>query len=412
MKSYLAKHSLFAPQISVAPRSDLKISVVIPCFNEPDLIRTLNSLWQCERPQCAVEVVVVINSPENSPPEIVDRTAKTLADATEWIENHTDSKLRFFTLFHQALPAKDAGVGLARKIGMDEAVARFELLQNPLGVIVGYDADSLCDSNYLCEIERHFTENQKTTGCSIHFEHPTEGAEHSPEVYRRIVQYELYLRYYRQALLQIGFPFAFHTIGSSFAVRAAVYAKQGGMNKKKAGEDFYFLQKVIPLGNYTELNTTRVIPSPRPSDRVPFGTGAAIQKLIQDADCEYYTYNPNAFQDLKLFFELKSSFFKTENQNLQLIMAKLPVSVRDYLLENQFETALAEINANSPNLKTFEKRFFLWFNAFRVLKYLNFAHEKHFAKVPVRVAANQWLSLESEISEIELLLVYRKLDIS
>ena len=42
------------------------------------------------------------------------------------------------------MPAKDAGVGLARKTGMDEALYRFNMLGKPEGIILSYDADSLC----------------------------------------------------------------------------------------------------------------------------------------------------------------------------------------------------------------------------------------------------------------------------
>ncbi len=70
------------------------------------------------------------------------------------------------------------------------------------------------------------------------------------------------------------------------------------MNKRKAGEDFYFIQKIIELGNYTELNTTGVIPSPRISNRVPFGTGKAIGDWVKQGSEEYFTYHPQTFRDL------------------------------------------------------------------------------------------------------------------
>ena len=63
-----------------------------------------------------------------------------------------------------------------------------------------------------------------------------------------IMKYELYLRYYRLALEYTGHPHAYHCIGSAFAVRTLDYVAQGGMNKRQAGEDFYFLQKLIATG--------------------------------------------------------------------------------------------------------------------------------------------------------------------
>ena len=81
--------------------------------------------------------------------------------------------------------------------------------------------------------------------------------------------------------------------------------RQGGMNKRQAGEDFYFLHKIIPLGHFGEINTTRVIPSPRPSDRVPFGTGRAVRDYL--ATHKFETYPLEAFRDLKQFFSIKPS---------------------------------------------------------------------------------------------------------
>ena len=89
-----------------------------------------------------------------------------------------------------------------------------------------------------------------------------------PVVYDAITQYELHLRYYLNAVRSTGYPYAYHTVGSSFTVRADVYCKEGGMNRRQGGEDFYFIQKVAQRGNFSECNATRVVASPRPSDRV------------------------------------------------------------------------------------------------------------------------------------------------
>src|SRR5690606_5551781 len=131
-------------------------------------------------------------------------------------------------------------VGLARKIGMDEALRRLDRAGRLDGVIACFDADCTCDPNYLVEVERFFRENPKAPGCSIYFEHPLSGPA-EPGIYQAVARYELHLRYYIEALRHAGFPHAFHTIGSSMAARASAYLQQGGMNKRQAGEDFYFL---------------------------------------------------------------------------------------------------------------------------------------------------------------------------
>lgn len=416
MKNYLEKRALYTQLIKEKPNKNLEIIVVIPCFNEPDLIKTLNSLWSSQRTEKKTEIIIVINSSEKSSLEIIEKNQQTYDETKVWISQHKDDNLSFYLINEENLPKKFAGVGLARKIGMDEAVRRFVELEKD-GIIVGFDADSLCEKNYLTEIEKTFRQNPKTNAASIYFEHPLEGEEFSSEVYKRILQYDLYLRYYIHALRYAGLPYAYHTIGSSFAVKASVYAKQGGMNRRKAGEDFYFLQKIIPLGNYKEINSTKVIPSPRPSDRVPFGTGAAVEKLLADENPDYLTYNPDAFVVLKEIFDKRIEFFQIDKQLINQKIKELKSISAKFLIENNFEQDLIKINTNSPNVKIFDKRFFDWFNAFRALKFLNFLHEKEFEKISIEKAANILLlkikeeNIEYNFTEIELIKIYRKMDL-
>ena len=71
-------------------------------------------------------------------------------------------------------------------------------------------------------------------------------------------------------------------------MRAWAYVKQGGMNRRQAGEDFYFLQKISWLGPMTELANVIVHPSPRLSDRVPFGTGRAVGGFVSNGRLTTY----------------------------------------------------------------------------------------------------------------------------
>lgn len=63
------------------------------------------------------------------------------------------------------------------------------------------------------------------------------------------------------------------------------------MNRRRASEDFYFLQALMRGGRLTELGSTRVLPSPRVSQRVPFGTGRAIEAELNTHGCAYLTYS-------------------------------------------------------------------------------------------------------------------------
>ncbi|MBW6481747.1 MAG: glycosyltransferase [Vicingaceae bacterium] len=372
----ISKHNF-----SLFPSSTFLI-VVIPCFNEPNLIKSLQSLLNCETTINHVEVITVINAPENEKPEVLQQNSKTLTEALNWAATNQRKNIHFSFIEATNLPEKDAGVGLARKIGMDEAYSQFLAIKNSDGVIVCFDADATCSANYLVEIENHFKKQLKTTGCSIHFEHPIEGNEFLQAIYNGIAQYELHLRYYKEALHFIGLPYAFHTVGSSMAVRASVYQKQGGMNKKKAGEDFYFLQKVIPLGNFSEINSATVFPSPRISNRVPFGTGRAMQQWIDNKQKEFLTYNFTSFLDLKALVDKSERFFTEDD-------VELPESIQLFLYEINFNENLIKIRANSKNEKHFKLLFFKWFNAFKTLKYLHFSKANFYENESILIASTK-----------------------
>ena len=408
---YFERYQTGAPLIHGAPDTNFSLAVCIPSYNENNIIRALEALYCCNPLQNKAKVIVLLNYAQNNEPMKAFHE-KQLVEVQQWMDKHQRNDIQF-NVFLVALPIKDAGVGLARKIAMDEALRLFNLLNKPNGIIVGYDADCTCQPNYLAEIEEYFIKNPRTPSVSVYFEHPTEGEEFEPQVYKAILQYELYLRYYIEALRYCGFPYAFQTLGSSFAVRADAYASQGGMNKRKAGEDFYFLHKIIPLGRYNELNTTAVYPSPRISDRVPFGTGAAVSDIICDTE-EYKIFNPKSFELLKSFFSSVAQFYKAESVFIQEYLENIETSLAEFLKSEKMVEAVANCNANSSNINVFTRRFYAWFNGLLVLQCLNKLHESAFQYVPVAEASNALLSMldrqyeHANYSEKELLEIFKQ----
>ncbi len=391
------------PYIKFDILKEVNIIIVIPCYNEKDIIKSLISLKNCKPSNGKVEVITVVNSSEKDTKLIKEINQHTLEQSTNWAKINNNEWIRFYFIEANNLPEKDAGVGLARKIGMDEAVIRFEQL-NKNGIIACFDADSTCSDNYLIELEKHFESNPKSPACSIYFEHPIRGVDFSDENYKAIEAYELHLRFYKNALKYSGFPFAFHTIGSSMAVKCKAYQKQGGMNKRKAGEDFYFLQKMMLLGNYTEMNSTTVYPSPRISDRVPFGTGRAMQNYLNSEQKNYTTYAIQSFLDLKQLVNQLDDLYHKESV--------LPLSISAYFNTISFNENLKKIKQNSTSLIHFKQLFFNWFNAFKVLKFVHFAREHYYPDEEVFKTANELLILlvKTKVQKEELLWFYREID--
>lgn len=408
MNKYFQKYGFQPLKLTQSVSLETEIIVVIPCFNEREVSSTLNSLNSCNKPTGNIEVILVVNQSEVATEEIKQQNELTVKEITDWI-NHTDSLFKVHLIYEESLPKKHAGVGLARKIGMDEAAMRFESI-NKDGVIVCLDADCTVEDNYFVEIKKHFKNNPKTPGCSIKYAHPLTGNDFDNEHYEGILNYELFLRYYNLALKNTGAPYAFHTVGSSMAVKSSAYQKQGGMNRRKAGEDFYFLQKIIELGDFTEINSTTVYPSPRTSDRVPFGTGKAINDFLnQENKEEYLTYSFTSFLILKELFLDIENIYKTTNYDSK---HKLFV---EFLNEIDFNNKVKEIKKNTTSIASFKKRFFKFFNAFTVLKYVHFTRDNFYENKEIKSQVIELLLVLtgnnfSELTKHELLLKLRNLE--
>lgn len=405
MNTYLTKYSFQSPKINTKPSNDVGIIVVIPCYNEENLLETIKSIENCEKPTVGFEVIVIINQSEKEDEKICEVNSKTYEALSGKIFNFP-----LHLIFEKKLPKKHAGVGLARKIGMDEAVYRFHQIENKEGILVCLDADCEVSNNYLVEIEQHFKKYPKSPGCSIYFEHPLGGNLFPNKIYEAIIDYELFLRYYNLSLQFVGLPYSFHTVGSSMAVKTWAYQKQGGMNKRKAGEDFYFLHKIIALGNFTVLNSCCVFPSPRISDRVPFGTGKAVGDIIKQTEpIVYSTYDFNIFKVLKEFVLEIENMYKTDTYKIKQEV------LLSFFEEDTISIVISEIKANTTNYDSFKKRFFNYFDAFKVLKLIHYVRDK---SVPNKEIKGEVCTLLHNIghenclglSKKELLLLLRQIE--
>ena len=413
MLTYLQKSALYPAQISALPETDLGLIVTIPCRDEPNIEATFLSLLNCDLPECATEVILLINDSNTDTEEVKAQNQETLEFAQEFANKHNSTRLKFFPLYFSGLSKKKSGVGIARKIAMDEGLRRLLAVENPRGIMTGLDADSLVNKNYLTAVFDYFSKDTKCQAASIHYEHPLEGNDFPSENYAAILTYELHLRYYVHALRAAGLPTAFQTIGSSMAVRANAYERQGGMPRKKAGEDFYFIHKFTGLGGFREIRETTVIPSPRISTRVPFGTGKAIGDILEGKP--YMTHAPASFVDLEAFLSQVETLYSAD---YELIKNDLSPAVLAFLEKEDFDAKLKELKGNTKSKEAFIKRFFVWFDAFRAMKYVHFVRDNFHADMSVEDAVREWLvvrelkSVEEVhgMSEREFLLFFKDLD--
>lgn len=409
---YLNRYNAYPQLCSAVAPADLSIAVILPCINEPDVITSLKSLYECTPPVAgSVEVIVLINASEAASEDIITQNIKTKTDVDAWIAVNKRDWIHTQCAMVHGLARKHAGAGWARKLAMDEAVRRFSEAANPLGVIASFDADAICSTNYFTEIERTFAD-EAVSGCSIHFEHRTEHAEYPAGHLLAIAHYELHLRYLTQAMKWAGAPYAFHTVGSSMAVRVRDYIKIGGMNRRQAGEDFYFLHKIIPRGRFCNLTKATVYPSARQSDRVPFGTGAAMRAAAQISDPDFKTYQFQSFEALRVLFANIDALYNNEDTE-SVCRDILSFEMCECLINNEIAQSVAHIKDNCASLQSFRTRFIEWFSAFRLIKYLNWLHSEKLERKNISVESKKLLTALGEDAPEDIYAVletYRILD--
>jgi len=367
------------------PCPDTGIIVVIPCLDDDFIFRTLESLEKAVQPKCKTEVIVIVNSGENTPQNAIENNRKIYIK----LEQNAATYKSFHLLPHliENTPKKIAGVGFARKTGMDEAVRRFNALNKPSGIIVSLDSDCLIEKDYFCEISNYFVKYSDSDACTVQFKHDFDEYLYSGDIISACTLYEIYLRYFRLSLQYCGYPNSLHTIGSCFCVTAQSYIKAGGMSKRQGGEDFYFLHKLALMTKIGTIDSKALVfPSPRISYRVPFGTGKAVSKIISEN--KYTVYNFKLFEILKQFYNNAENFYVQGKYVRSLIPEDIIECMDQELLKSHIDDCLK----NTNNVNSFLRRFFAKFDAFFIVRFLNsFDQNSDFPPVDVCIAASQLL---------------------
>ena len=377
MNTYSRRFLVNPPYIDTLPNPTLSLIVVIPSYKEPDIVSTLSSLSACFPPKGIVEIIVTINAPEGSDSETLSINQRTVEQVENWKEKHLPFFMELVVIREENLAVKFAGAGWARKIGMDEALRRWSMLEKD-GTILCLDADCTVSQNYLIAAETAFKNSKLTLG---HFEFRHQwNVEPNILLKRGIIAYELHLRCHILGLDAAGYPFAVHTVGSCMAVRASVYAKAGGMNRRKAGEDFYFMHKVLPLGGFGYIQAT-VFPSSRVSDRVPFGTGRAQWEWINTGE-ERTTYSTTVYEVLRSFFEQICSWYSHD-----VSWDKMNPTAVSFLQKHGLEERIHKMKQQSTTQAVFLRRFWQWMDGFMVLKFVHYLRDNGFQNESVLTVA-------------------------
>lgn len=361
---YLARQGVAGSwHISGAAGKEYTAAVVIPACDEEDwLFRTLGSLAE-NSPEFLQQtlILVVLNHSQQASREVCAANLRTLARLQS---DPLQSRLRlaWIDAVSVGLELPVGGAGAARRLGLDRALERLANVGDPL--LICLDADTLVEANYLECMQRHFASSE-AGGAVVPFAHQ---AAESPQLQAAIDRYELFLRSYVLGLQLAGSPYAFHTIGSTIACRATAYISSGGMSQRPAGEDFYFLQNLARTVGVASIRGTCVYPAARVSDRVPFGTGPTISRLLADPEGQLF-YPLDAFLILGKFLQ-RASGWTAGGEALQELADQLQPVLGQFMREQKLTVVIDRLRRNNPTQKQFVRAFHGWFDGLKSLRLL------------------------------------------
>jgi hypothetical protein len=390
---YLNKYSIKGIDLVWNPDNGITSAVVVPAIQEHDNIKTLiQSLIKNKSIYFHNTLFIfVINNTHSSNLKVKEDNKRSLkllnkivikSPADNFIKSIIKSGLKIGYIDASSpgkeLPEKEGGVGLARKIGMDAALSIFNYEEKRKEkILICLDADCTVKENYLTEIHKHFYEN-KIKAASIYFEHILAYPEKDISA---IICYETFLRYYVMCLRYAGSYYAFHTIGSAMACDHQTYIKAEGMNKKKAAEDFYFLEKISKHTRIYNIKDTAVFPSERKSWRVPFGTGQRVTRFHAKTHEEHFLYDPYIFEVLKEWLNIFHSGEILSPEKYLLYGKSICKGLYEFLQLHNFSLNFTAILNSSKSAEQIKMQQLRWFDGFRTLKLIHFLRDNYFPNI-------------------------------
>ena len=401
---YLSRHA--EPEAAAATRLEGSFGhvLVVPAYGEgQSLFDTLGSAPK--GPRGDTLVVVVFNARADSPERVHAATRASRARLHETAQSSNEigggppiSALACpygtVVVVDRALPGhflpEGQGVGLARKIGNDLALALHAAGRIASPWIHNTDADTLLAHDYFDQTEAIPADGN--AAALYFFEHRFSDDEDLGLAARL---YEISLRYYVLGLAWAGSPYAYEAMGSCIAIRPEAYAAVRGFPRKNAAEDFYVLDKLAKVGSIVRLAGEPLLLEGRISDRVPFGTGKALSDLVskKQALSGFRLYHPAVFAHLAAWLRVLDAIADAGGK-MEAALEELPRGnpfFKTEALLASLETmgafpAMREAILRSGDASTMRRHFHTWFDAFRTLKLVHALRAGGLPSIPWRQA--------------------------
>jgi len=336
-------------------------------MNESENLPSLIQSFQLQETEYSFKAIFCVNQPEawkDDPQKksVFDNNQKSLQylqklelDFVEVIDRSSREK---------GWDEKNYGVGWARKTAMDYASSK----ASEDDILFSMDADTFYPPDYLQATTENLLENPEAMGVAIPYYHPLPGNQNAA---RTMLRYEIYMRHYALNMWRIDSPYKFTALGSAMAVPVWAYRKVSGITPKKAGEDFYFLQKLRKSGGLLYYNPVKAFPEGRYSDRVIFGTGPAMIKGAKGDWDSYPIYHPDLFDRIRMIYKAFEEYYHYPDDK------KVPEP-----LKTEFDNLewMDKLKQNSKSKEEFVKKCHIRFDGLRILQFL----KKHQQKISER----------------------------
>lgn len=383
VSNYLNKNGLKNWSLELFSDKKYNNIIVIPAIQESENIKQLlASLLDNDNKHLEKSLIVfVINNLKSSDEKVKTDNRKSIEHLRKIILEKNNPGINIGLVDASSngleLPEKDGGVGLARKIGMDLALTQFDYSNSNKNILICLDSDCTVSNNYLESIIQTFKQ-PNIHAAYVQYEHMLPENESEQLA---IICYEIFLRYYVLGLQYANSPFAFPTIGSTMICDYESYIKVGGMNKKKAAEDFYFMEKLAKITEIKKISDAKVYPSSRGSWRVPFGTGQRVNRFFAGTHKEYLLYDPKSFYVLKSWLKIYNAKEIFDADHYLKSAAAIHKSLYDFLVQNSFKNSWNKILKNSKSDEQNQKQKQIWFDGFRTLKLIHYLRDNGFPLV-------------------------------
>lgn len=366
IKKYFKKNpdNLFYLSNYIVSKKNYNYFIIIPIYNEYDyILHTLDSINK--NPTAYLKnllVILVINNSIKDNKKIVNNNYRTHQLINNQQYKYEKLVIDCYSKGNE-LEEKQAGVGSARKIGMDYAVQ----FSAPQSLFCSLDADTLISKQYLNTVVEKFKKH-KMHACVVNFNHQN---SQNNFIEKAIRIYEKKIKIIANKIKNSGSPYGYVSMGSAMVCTASAYISVGGMSKRKATEDFYFLQALAKYSAIYQINNVLVYPSSRCEQRVHLGTGYRLNEFKINKRFSNLDYSPRAYKNLKQLIAISKKMW---GQDYNLVYDKIQSTsdkeTIDFLVKNNFESVWKKFCIETQNKIQFILFFNQWFDALKTIKFL------------------------------------------